>query len=94
MSNDPDGEERQLRWEEAERLNPLVKINRTRRAVGKLADDGEPGAEEDLMMLTLQMIPALRQAMQGLMTPNMPEELKPSKPMIPLLPQNTQTGGQ
>ncbi len=87
-------DERQLRWEEAERLSPIIKLNRTRRAVGYLADEGEPGAEEELKMITIQMIPALRQVMEGLMTPNMPEELKPTQPMIPVMPGETQRGGQ
>ena len=78
-------DEDQLRWEEAERLSPLIKLNRTRRAVGKAADDGEPGAEEELMMLTIQMIPALKQAMQGLMTPGQAPELEPEQPMMPVL---------
>ncbi len=88
------GDERQLRWEEAERLSPIIKLNRARRAVGYLADEGEPGAEEDLKFLTIQMIPALKQLMQGLLTPNMPEELKPSQPIVPLLSERATGGGQ
>lgn len=82
---DWEADERQLRWEEAERISPVIKLNRTRRAIGYLADEGEPGAEEELMMITIQEIPALKQLMEGLMTPNMPEELKPSQPLVPLL---------
>ena len=89
MREDWQKDEDQLRWEEAERLSPLIKMNRTRRAVGKMADEGEPGAEEELMMLTLQMIPALKQAMEGLMTPGQSEEVKPGQPFIPLLPQTS-----
>jgi hypothetical protein len=86
LREDWEEDENQLRWEEAERLSPLIKMNRTRRAVGKAADEGEPGAEEELMMLTLQMIPALRQAVEGLMVPGQAEEVKPGQPMVPLLP--------
>ena len=78
-------DENQLAWEEAERISPLIKLNRKRRAVGKAADDGEPGAEEELMILTIQMIPALKQAMQGLMTPGQPEEVKPGQPLVPVM---------
>lgn len=91
---DPEGDERQLRWEEAERLFPIIKMNRTRRAVGKQADDGEPGAEEELKMITIQMIPALKQTMEGLMTPNRPEEVKPAEPMVPLMNERAQGGQQ
>ena len=90
---DWEADERQLRWEEDERLSPLIKLDRNIRALLEDAKRGEPGAGRQAKMLIIQMIPALRQAMQGLMTPNMPEELEPAQPMIPLLPQNTQTAG-
>ena len=93
MSEDPEGEERQLRWEEDERISPLIKLDRNIRALLEDGKRGEPGAIRQAKMLIIQMIPALRQAMEGLLTPNRPEELEPAQPIIPLLPQNTQTGG-
>ena len=91
LREDWEKDEDQLRWEEAERISPLIKLNRTRLALGKAAENGEPGAELELMMVTIQMIPALKQAMEGLMTPTSPQipEVKPSQPMLPL----TQGGG-
>ena len=90
---DWEADERQLRWEEDERISPLVKLDRNIRALLEDAKRGEPGAGRQAKMLIIQMIPALRQAMEGLLTPNRPEELKPGQPIVPLLPQNTQTGG-
>lgn len=87
---DPDGDERQLRWEEDERISPLVKLDRNIRALLEDAKRGEPGAGRQAKMLIIQMIPALKQAMAGLLTPNRPEELKPAQPIIPLIEQ----GGQ
>jgi hypothetical protein len=81
---DPDGEEAQLRWEEAEQLSPLVKMDRTIRGLLKLAEDGQPGAEEEAKLLTLQLLPAIDQAMAGQMTPQ-PQEIKQ-------MPTNTSVG--
>lgn len=80
---DPDRDERELDWEESARLFPLVKMNRLRRSTGEEADRGEPGAEEELKIITLQMIPALKQAIAGQMTPEQPEEVKPTQPLVP-----------
>ena len=88
---DPEGDERQLRWEEDERISPLVKLDRNIRALLEDAKRGEPGAGRQAKMLIIQMIPALRQAMEGLLTPNRPEELKPAQPLVPLV---NQQGGQ
>ncbi len=93
MSEDPDGEERQLAIEKARRENPLASMDWEITKLLEVADEGDPYAEDAAMALAMVWIPAARQAMQGLMTPNMPEELEPAQPMIPLLPQNTQTGG-
>jgi hypothetical protein len=81
---DPDGEESQLRWEEAERLSPLVKMDRTIRSLLKLAEEGQPGAEDEAKLLTLQLLPAIDQAMSGQLTPQ-PEEIKQ-------MPTNTSVG--
>lgn len=91
---DPEGDERQLRWEEDERISPLVKLDRNIRALLEDAKRGEPGAGRQAKMLIIQMIPALRQAMGGLMTPNRPEELKPAQPIVPLMNQGNQGGQQ
>ena len=87
------GDERQLRWEEDERISPLVKLDRNIRALLEDAKRGELGAGRQAKMLIIQMIPALRQAMEGLMTPNRPDEIKPAQPLVPLLSERSQ-GGQ
>ncbi len=82
---DPEGDERELDYEEAGRLFPLVKMNRLRRSVGEEADRGEPGAEEELKLITLEMIPAIKKAIIGQEeTPEQPE-VKPTQPAIPAL---------
>ncbi len=60
-------------------------MNRLRRSTGEEADKGEPGAEDELKLITLQMIPALKQAIAGQMTPEQPEEVKPEQPVVPAL---------
>jgi len=82
---DPEKDERELNWEESARLFPLVKMNRLRRSTGEEADKGEPGAEEELKLITLEMIPAIKQAIAGEMTPEQPEEIKPEQPVVPAL---------
>ncbi len=82
---DPEKDERELNWEESARLFPLVKMNRLRRSTGEEADKGEPGAEEELKLITLEMIPAIKQAIAGQMTPEQPEEVKPEQPVVPAL---------
>ncbi len=90
---DWEGDQRQLRWEEDERISPLVKLDRNIRALLEDAKRGEPGAGRQAKMLIIQMIPALKQAMEGLLTPNRPKELEPARPLVPLLKQGNQ-GGQ
>ena len=82
---DPEKDERELNWEESARLFPLVKMNRLRRSTGEEADKGEPGAEEELKLITLEMIPAIKQAIAGQMTPEQPEEVEPGQPVMPAL---------
>jgi len=85
MREDPERDERELNWEESARLFPLVKMNRLRRSTGEEADRGEPGAEEELKLITLEMIPAIKQAIAGEMTPKQAEEVKPTQPVVPAL---------
>jgi len=93
MSEDPEGEERQLAVEKARVLSPLAELDWTITKLLEDADEGNPYAEDQAMALAMVWIPAAKQAMQGLLTPNMPEALKPAQPMIPLLPGESQ-GGQ
>jgi hypothetical protein len=81
---DPDGEEAQLRWEEAEQLSPLVKMYRTVRGLLKVAEEGDPSAEVEARLMLTQLLPAIDQAMAGQMTPQ-PQEIKQ-------MPTNTSVG--
>jgi hypothetical protein len=81
---DPDGEEAQLRWEEAEQLSPLVKMYRTVRGLIKVSEEGDPSAEVEARLMLTQLLPAIDQAMAGQMTPQ-PQEIKQ-------MPTNTSVG--
>jgi len=82
---DPEGDERELNWEEAGRLFPLVKMNRLRRSIGEEADRGEPGAEEELKLITLEMIPAIKKAIAGQEEQPEQPEVEPAQPVVPAL---------
>ena len=84
MSEDPDEEDRQLAIEKARRENPLVSMDWEITKLLEAADEGDPYAEDAAMALAMVWIPAAKQAMQGLLTPNMPDELKPSQPVMSL----------
>jgi len=94
MSEDPDKEERQLAMEKARRENALVSMDYEITKYLESADNGDPYAEDSAIELAMVCIPAARQAMQGLLTPNMPEELETGGPMVPLLAERGQQGGQ
>ncbi len=82
---DPDEAERMLRWEEAERISPLLKLDRTIRALIEEADRGNVAARiEAEILCDSQMCPMLEQAILG--QPLQPsEEVKPSQPLVPLM---------
>jgi len=86
---DPDEDEELLRWEEAERLSPLVKMDRTIRSLLKQADDGMPGAEQEAQVLAVQFFSMLRQALAGTLPVPEAEPVKPSQPLVPV---TTNTG--
>ena len=94
MSEDPDEEERQLAIEKARRENPLVAMDWEITKLLEAADEGDPYAEDQAMALAMVWIPAAKQAMEGLLTPNRPEELKPGQPIVPLLSERATGGGQ
>ena len=62
---DPDGEEEQLRWEEAERLSPAVKINRTIRTLAKMGEEGDKDAEFEAELLSAEMGVNLKRMLAG-----------------------------
>ena len=55
------------------------------------ADKGDPYSEDQAMALAMVWIPAAKQAMEGLLTPNKPDEIKPAQPIIPLLSERAQS---
>ncbi len=91
MSEDPEGEERLLAMEKARAENPLAALDWEITKLLEAADKGDTQAEYTAMELAMIWIPAAKQAMQGLMTPNMPEPLKPSQPIVPLLAERGQS---
>ena len=62
-------------WEEAERLSPLVKMDRVRRAVGK-----SETAERELKLLTIQEIAELKKVMAEAKTLGQTSESEKPKP--------------
>ena len=87
MSEDPDGEERGLAFEKSIRESPLADLEWKIIKLLEDADKGNPYAEGIAIDLMAQYLPALRQVMQGMMPLSQKEEVKPTQPMMPLLPQ-------
>jgi len=76
---DPDGEENQLRWEEAERLSPAIKMRRT---IKTLIDMGE---EEEAELMSDEMGVNLEQMLRGEMAQQpKPEKVKEPTQVMPL----------
>lgn len=71
---DPDGDERQLRWEEIERIVPPIKIHRDIRALLEMAEKGDENAELEAQIASEYMGLSLQQMLAGGMTPPQPEK--------------------
>ena len=82
---DPRAEEEQLRWEEAERLSPLIKVHRTLKALHEMADRGDDDAKFEAELLEKQFNLALEQP-QGQPQEEQTEEPKQPKPLLDLFP--------
>jgi len=82
---DPDGDERQLRWEEAERLSPAIKINRIIGDLLEMAERGDKNAEFEAELLSAEMGVTLKQMLAGgeRQIPTPEPEVKP-KQVMPL----------
>ena len=78
---DPEEDERVLRWEEAERLSPAVKINRTINSLLE-QDDEDANFEAELLSAEMGMTLKMQQAgdVEQLPKPQKPEE---SKQIVP-----------
>jgi len=71
---DPDGDERQLRWEEIERLVPPIKMHRDIRALTEMAERGDKYAGLEAEIASRYMGVTLKQLLGGEMTPPAPEK--------------------
>lgn len=82
---DPEEAERWLRWEEAERISPIVKMNRTIRALIEMAKRGDKEAELEAEMLSAEMGVTLDSILKGdsSMIPK-PEKPQQPQPMVPM----------
>ena len=80
---DPEEDERILRWEEAERLSPAVKINRTINSLLE-QDDEDANFEAELLSAEMGMTLKMQQAgdIEQLPQPQKPEESKQINPMF------------
>ena len=82
---DPEEDERQLRWEEAERLSPAVKMNRVIKGLLEMAKKGDKDAEFEAEILSAEMGMSLKQMLAGgsAQQPK-PEETQKPKPLVSL----------
>jgi len=88
---DPEEDERWLRWEEAERLSPGIKMNRTVKALIEMAEDGDKDAELEAEIMSAEMGVNLEQMLRG----DTEQQLSPQgeqKP-VPMLPMFSGGGG-
>ena len=76
---DPEEDERQLRWEEAERLSPAIKINRTIWTLLEMAKRGDKHAEFEAELLSAEMGINLKQMLSG----NAQQAVKPEESQKP-----------
>ena len=81
---DPEDDERQLRWEEAERLSPAIKMNRTIMALIEMAKKGDKHAEFEAELMSAEMGINLKQMLAG-DTKQIPKPEEAEKPQA-LLP--------
>lgn len=82
---DPDEDERWLKWEEMERLVPAIKMRRGIAALLEMAERGDESAEAEAKLVADQMGVTLEQLLSGgtEQQPKPEEELKP-EPMVPM----------
>ena len=81
---DPEEDERQLRWEEAERLSPAIKMRRDIKALLELADRGDKDAEAEAKLMADEMGVTFEQMLSGSAEKPKPEPTQEPKPLVPL----------
>jgi hypothetical protein len=83
---DPDEDERLLRWEEAETLSPLIKMRRTIVDLLDMAERGDEDARIDAELLATEMGITLEQILRGEIPATQPAKTKPQKTGEGILP--------
>jgi len=87
---DPEEDERQLRWEEAEQLSPAIKMNRTIQSLLEMAKRGDKHAELEAQVLSAEMGVNLKAMLAGeVQQQPTPDTEKKTSPMLPMF----DTGG-
>ncbi len=81
---DPEEDERQLRWEEAERLSPAIKMRRDIKALLELAARGDKDAEAEAKLMADEMGVTVEQMLSGIAPKPKPEEAEKPQPLVPL----------
>lgn len=82
---DPEGDKIQRRWEEAERLSPGIKMNRTIMALLEMAKKGDKRAEFEAEVMSVEMGVNLQQMRAGEITQQpKPEKEEKPQPMVPM----------
>jgi len=82
---DPEEDERQLRWEEAESLSPAIKMDRTIRGLLEMAERGDESAGFEAELMSAEMGVNLQQMLSGNVEQQpKPEEAKKPQPMVPM----------
>ena len=91
---DPEGDDRQKRWEEAERLVPAIKMRRDIKALLEMADRGDADAEEEAKLVSDALGVTVEQLLSGGTEQQpKPEEREKPKPMVPLFGKDRERGG-
>jgi len=92
---DPDEDERWLRWEEVERLSPALKIDRIIRNLVEMAERGDENARYEAELLSAEMGMTLEQMLSGgaAQIPT-PEKGQKPQPLVPLTGRGTQTSAK
>lgn len=82
---DPAGDERWLRWEEAERLSPAIKMNRTIQTLIELSERGDEHAGFEAELLSAEMGVNLQQMLSGQVSQQpKPEEAQTPEALMPM----------
>ncbi len=82
---DPEEDERGLRWQEAEMLSPAIKMNRTIQTLLEMAQRGDKHAAFEAELLSAEMGVNIKQMLTGdVKQQPKPETAEKPKPLVPL----------